>query len=65
MNLESVFVLLESKMIREMDLLKTGKSLTLIGIIDEQKSSTPKLPSMVKKENKLSWECHTRRYKLS
>ena len=41
MNLESVFVLLESKMIEDMNLLKTGKSLTMIGIIDEQKSSTP------------------------
>ena len=50
MNLESVFVLLESKMIGDMNLLKTGKSLTMIGIIDEQKSSTPTLPSMVKKE---------------
>ena len=49
MNLESVFVLLESKMIGEMNLLKTGKSSPLIGIIDEQKSSTPTLPSMGKK----------------
>ena len=35
MNLESVFVSLESGMIGEMKLLKTGKSSPLIGIIDE------------------------------
>ena len=52
MNLESVFVLLESKIIGDINLLKTGKSLTMIGIIDEQKSSTPTLPSMVKKRRK-------------
>ena len=50
MNLESVFVLLESEIIGDINLLKTGKSSQLIGIIDEQKSYTPTLPSMGKKE---------------
>ena len=35
MNLDSVFVSLESGMIEDMNLLKTGKSSPLIGIIDE------------------------------
>ena len=50
MNLESVLVLLESDMIGDMKILKTGKSSPLTGIIDEQKSFTSTLPSMGKKE---------------